>query len=97
MSPDEIATRAVTDGLLARMGHDHDTIAKQYTMLSRTEDYIAEMIPLLEPYLGPAETWINQMIPGGPIVEALAILLEKAITYGADKWAASRRAGEESE
>lgn len=94
MTAEEIVARIDVDAVLAKMARDHETVAAKYSILSRTEDYIAELIPLLEPYFGPAEQWIAAMVPGGPVAQVLALLVEKALAAGISKWAAGRRAKE---
>ena len=102
MTSQEIAAKVYADAILAQMGRDHDEVARRYTLLSRTEDYIAEMIPLLEPYLGPAELWVAAEVgsltgPLSPGVTILTLLLEKAFMAGVSKVAANRRAAEVNE
>lgn len=67
------------------------------TLASVSEDWVAKMIPLLVPYLGPPEAWVATLAggatgPGAPIVSALVLLAEKAAVSAAASWAVKHNA-----
>lgn len=84
--------------VLAQMDRDHRLLGEDYTLVAKTEDYLAEVFPLLEPYLGPVETWTSGLVAGagGPLAGVVTLLVEKALVAGVGKWAAARRAKENS-
>lgn len=96
-----VANIPTVDDLLSQIEADDKivTAPTKKTLAQETEDYIARIIPLLVPFLGPAETWVNLLAegaagPAGPIVSILMTLVEKAATNAALKWAANEVANQ---
>lgn len=102
LSADEIVARVATidvDDVLATLRSDAELVEgrAEPTLLSVTLDWVARVLPLLEPALGPAETWVATLAgglagPGGPILSMLVLLIEKAVVSSAENWAKKRDA-----